>query len=110
MESLIGALGQLGPVGIALVILLIMWILNRQTTKAYREEIARINRDHDQELEEVRAQRSKDMQELRDRVAELTVEVQGLRKEIAEERLARMRAEETAHRLRMGGTDVQPNG
>ncbi len=106
MPDLIGALGQIGPIGIALIILLIMWILNRQTTKLYREEIARINKDHDQELEEVRATRSKDMQELRDRVLELTSEVQNLRKEIAEERLARMRAEETAHRLRMGETDV----
>lgn len=106
MPDLIGALGQLGPIGIALVILLIMWILNRQTTKAYREEISRLNKDHDDEIADMRAQRIQELGELRDRITALTEEVKTLRVEVGEERLARMRAEETAHRVRMGETDA----
>jgi flagellar biosynthesis/type III secretory pathway M-ring protein FliF/YscJ len=106
MPDLIGALGQIGPIGIALIILLIMWILNRQTTKLYREEIARINSDHDKELDELRAQRSRELTSLREDIASLKEEIKGLRLELNEERLARMRAEETAHRLRMGESDA----
>lgn len=102
MENVIGALGQLGPIGIALVILLIMWLLNRQTTRGYREEIARINKDHDAELEELRVNRARELKELRDEIAELKDEIRDMRVELAQERTARMLAEELAHRNRLG--------
>lgn len=101
MPDWINALGQLGPIGIALIILLIMWVLNRQTTRGYREEIARINKDHDAELEELRVNRARELKELRDQIAELKAEIQGLRSEMEDERKARRVAEETAHRLAM---------
>jgi len=112
MPEWISALGQLGPIGIALIILLIMWVLNRQTTRGYREEIARINKDHDAELEELRADRARGMKELRDEIAGLKDEIRSLRSEMDEERRARRTAEETAHRLAMekletrGGPDA----
>lgn len=107
MENVIGALGQLGPIGIALVILLIMWVLNRQTTRGYREEIARINKDHDAELEELRINRARELKELRDEIAGLRQEVKDLREDVARESAARRQAEEVAHQLRMGR---DPNG
>lgn len=107
MENVIGALGQLGPIGIALVILLIMWVLNRQTTRGYREEIARINKDHDAELEELRINRARELKELRNEIAGLRQEVKDLREDVARESAARRQAEEVAHQLRMGR---DPNG
>lgn len=102
MENVIGALGQLGPIGIALVILLVMWVLNRQTTRGYREEIARINKDHDAELEELRVNRAREMKDLREEIAGLRAEVKSLREDVAMESLARRKAEELAHQLKMG--------
>lgn len=112
MPEWISALGQLGPIGIALIILLIMWVLNRQTTRGYREEIARINRDHDAELDELRVNRARELKDLRDEIAGLKDEIRNLRVEMDAERLARRTAEETAHRLAMeklgnrGGPDA----
>lgn len=102
MEGLIGALGQLGPIGLALIILVIMWALNRQSSKTYREqldayktEITRLNEDHDEELAE-----------LKNEIRSLRDEIRGLRSEMEVERQARRAAEELAHRLKMlGGTD-----
>lgn len=102
MEGLIGALGQLGPIGLALIILLVMWVLNRQTTRGYREEIARINKDHDAELEELRINRAKEMKDLREQIAELRNEIKDLREDVAKESLARRKAEELAHQLKLG--------
>lgn len=102
MENVIGALGQLGPIGIALVILLVMWVLNRQTTRGYRDEIARINKDHDAELEELRVNRAREMKDLREEIAGLRAEVKSLREDVAMESLARRKAEELAHQLKMG--------
>lgn len=101
MPDWIGALGQLGPIGIALIILLIMWVLNRQTTRGYREEIARINKDHDAELEELRVNRAREIKELREEIAGLKEEIRSLREETTAERNARRAAEEAAHRLAM---------
>lgn len=103
MEGLIGALGQLGPIGLALIILVIMWFLNRQSTATYKEqleaykaEIARLNAAHDEEL-----------MELRTEIGKLRTELKEHREEMEMERLARREAEEAAHRLRMqmGGTN-----
>lgn len=101
MEGLIGALGQLGPIGLALIILVIMWALNRQSSKTYREqldayklEIKRLNDAHDEELAELRTE----MRSLRD-------DIKVLRAELEAERLARRAAEELAHALRMGGAN-----
>lgn len=99
MPEWISALGQLGPIGIALIILLIMWVLNRQTTRGYREEIARINKDHDAELEELRVNRARELKELREEIAGLKEEIRNLRVEMDAERTARRQAEERAHRL-----------
>ena len=99
MPDWINALGQLGPIGIALIILMIMWGLNRQTTRGYREEIARINKDHDVELEELRVNRAREMKELRDEIADLKEEIRSMRVEMEAERTARRQAEERAHRL-----------
>lgn len=112
MEGLIGALGQLGPIGLALIILLIMWVLNRQTTRGYREEISRINKDHDAELEELRVNRARELKELREEISELKEEIRSLRVEMEAERTARRLAEERAHRLAIeklggGGPDAQ---
>lgn len=106
--ELIGALREIGPIGIALIILLIMWILNRQTTKGYRDEIARINADHDAELEELRKTRGEDIQKLREEITGLKEEIRSLRLEMEQERQARRQAEELAHRLRLGRGD--PDG
>lgn len=103
MEGLIGALGQLGPIGLALIILVIMWFLNRQSTATYREqleaykaEIARINGAHDEELAELKTEISSLRKELREH-----------REEMEMERLARREAEEIAHKLKLqiGGSD-----
>jgi hypothetical protein len=112
MEGLIGALGQMGPIGLALIILIVMWGLSRQTTRGYREEIARINKDHDAELEELRVNRARELTELREEIAGLKEEIRSLRSEMDAERTARRTAEETAHRLAMeklvrGGPDAQ---
>lgn len=95
MEAIIGALGQLGPIGIALVVLLIMWALNRQTASRYVEIIAEqrariehLNADHDAELAE-----------LQKNIVGLRKEISDLRNEIQVERTARMKAEEREHRL-----------
>lgn len=111
MPAWINALGQLGPIGIALIILLIMWMLNRQTTRGYREEIARINKDHDAELEELRVTRARELKELRDEINELKNEIRSMRVEMEAERTARRSAEERAHRLTIeklsgGGPDA----
>lgn len=102
MEGLIGALGQLGPIGLALIILVIMWALNRQSSKTYREqldayklEIKRLNDAHDEELTELRTE----MRSLRNDIKELREELK-----VSDEK--RRAAEELAHNLRMGG----PNG
>jgi flagellar biosynthesis/type III secretory pathway M-ring protein FliF/YscJ len=114
MPDWIGALGQLGPIGIALIILLIMWVLNRQTTRGYREEIARINKDHDAELEELRVNRAREIKELREEIAGLKEEIRSLREETTAERNARRVAEEQAHRLAIeklvrGGPNAEPS-
>lgn len=111
MPDWIGALGQLGPIGIALIILIIIWWLNRQTTRGYREEIARINKDHDAELEELRVNRARELKELREEISGLKEEIRNLRDEMDAERRARRTAEETAHRLAIeklagGGADA----
>lgn len=106
MEGLIGALGNLGPIGLALIILIVMWFLNRQTTRGYRDEITRINKDHDVELEELRVNRAREFKELREQIAELKEEIRNLRIEMETERAARRQAEERAHRLaieKLGG-------
>lgn len=102
MEGLIGALGQLGPIGLALIILIVMWFLNRQTTRGYRDEISRINKDHDAELEELRVNRAREMKDLREQIAELRTEVKNLREDVTRESQARRQAEELAHQLKMG--------
>lgn len=102
MEGLIGALGQMGPIGLALIILIVMWGLNRQTTRGYRDEIARINKDHDAELEELRVNRAREMKDLREEIAGLRAEVKSLREDVAMESQARRQAEELAHQLRLG--------
>lgn len=101
MEGLIGALGQLGPIGLALIILVIMWALNRQSSKTYREqldaykaEITRLNEDHDEELAELKTE-----------IRSLREEIKGLRGEMEVERNARRAAEELAHNLRMGAAN-----
>ena len=99
MENLIGALGQLGPIGIALIVLVVMWFLNRQTStlykkqlKSYADEIDRLNASHDEELTELKTE-----------IKALREDIRAVRAEMEIERTARRRAEEEAHQLKMGG-------
>jgi uncharacterized membrane protein YgaE (UPF0421/DUF939 family) len=112
MDQLIGALSEIGPIGIALIVLLIMWLLNRQTTTRYENEITRINEDRDeelkrrdQEIELLKTNRRLEIENLKSELAALKEEIKGLRVEMELERQARRQAEETAHRLslRLGG-------
>lgn len=109
MESIIGALGQLGPIGLALIILVVMWFLNRQTTaqfraqvKYYQDEITRLNEDHDEEIAELRKRRAEDIDELRHKIEDLTIEIKSLRAEMEVERRLRREAEERAHQASLG--------
>lgn len=99
MENLIGALGQLGPIGIALIVLVVMWFLNRQTAaqykdrlQSYADEINRLNAAHDEELGELKTE-----------IKALREDIRIVRSEMETERTARRDAEEEAHRLKMGG-------
>lgn len=95
MEGLIGALGQLGPIGIALVILLVMWLLNRQTTARYVEIIERQRKY----IEELDSDHDKDLAELQKSILDLKTEIVELKTEMQKEREARRHAEERAHEL-----------
>lgn len=110
MESIIGALGQLGPIGLALIILVVMWFLNRQTASqyraqiiAYREEITRLNRDHDEEIADLRRRQAEDLADLREQIAQLKDEVRGLRADMQTETKLRREAEEKAHQAMIRG-------
>lgn len=97
---MIEALGQLGPIGIALIVLLIMWALNRQSSKEYRLQIKSYREqlaEKDEDQDEVVAELKKELRELKN-------EIQELRAEMAIERAKRHEAEEAAHQLRLGGT------
>lgn len=112
MDTIIGALSQLGPVGLALIILVVMWFLNRQTVAQFRAqvlyyqgEIKRLNDDHDEEMSDLRKRRAEDIDELRRKVEELTAEIRNLRAEMETERRLRREAEERAHQANMGRAD-----
>lgn len=112
MEGLIGALKEIGPIGIALVILLIMWVLNRQTFARHEAFVKELRAGHaqdierrDNEIERLNKNHDAELAELKVDLAALRVEIRDLRAEMETERQARRTAEETAHQLtmRLGG-------
>lgn len=103
MEDVIGALAQLGPVGIVLIILIVVGYQWRQSSKGYSHELARVTEWYRVELDRQDADRDAAIASLTRQVSELKDEVRMLTEQIRTEIRLRMTAEEEAHRLRMGG-------
>ena len=109
MEATITALGSLGPIGIALIVLLVMSVIMGRERKAHQEQIAKIRADRDAdiaaknlEIERSNTAHDEEIGELKKDIVGLRNDIRELRAEMATERAARMVAEEEAHRLRMG--------
>lgn len=107
MESTIGALAQLGPVGIVLIILIVVGVQWRTSVKEARIEINRLKSWYTEELERQETDHERDIGGLRRDLQELKAQVIELRAAWEDERHARMAAEETAHQLRLGNTCVE---
>jgi signal transduction histidine kinase len=105
MEDVIGALAQLGPVGIVLIILIVVGYQWRQSSKGYSTELARITSWYKGELERIDQDRDDGFKSLKEEIAGLKAEIRILRQDLEAERAARRIAEETAHELR---TKVTP--
>jgi len=111
VDNLIGALGQLGPIGIALVVLVVMWFLNRQTAAQYKALLstqaeaynARITALTD-ELDRKDTVHDEELGDLKTEIKALREDIRVMRAEMETERTARRVAEEEAHRLKMGGS------
>jgi|SRR5882757_7415281 len=104
MESTIGALAQLGPVGIVLIILIVVGYQWRQSSKGYSTELARVTEWYKGELDRIDKDRDDGFKSLRDEISALKVEVKILRQELEAERVARRAAEEREHELRTRNT------
>lgn len=100
METTIGALAQLGPVGIVLIILIVVGYQWRQSSKGYSTELERITLWYKGELERIDKDRDDGFKSLRDEIASLKTEIRVLRQDLEAERTARRLAEEAAHALR----------
>jgi hypothetical protein len=101
MEDVIGALAQLGPVGIVLIILIVVGYQWRQSSKGYSTELARITAWYKGELERIDKDRDEGFASLREEIVGLKAEIRALRVDLDIERTARRVAEEEAHRLRV---------
>ena len=106
-EGVIGALAQLGPVGIVLIILLVVAWQWRNSVKQARIENDRLKAWYVGELERQETEHERDIGGLQADVRQLKEEVAALRASWESERKARMEAEEVAHQLRLGNTCVE---
>lgn len=88
--DILGAIPTVGPYGILLLIIIYLMKLLLGSDSRHSAELERVNKAHDDELGELRA----DLKELRERVDQLT-------KIIEDERKLRYLAEEEAHKLRL---------
>lgn len=107
MGDLLSALGQIGPIGIALIVLIVMWVLNRQTSARYKELIKAYDerlKSLTQELDRQDLVHAKETIELNTEIKGLREDIRVMRAEMEVERAARRLAEEKAHELRMGGS------
>lgn len=102
MEATITALGSLGPIGIALIVLLVMSVIMGRERKAHLEQMTQLRTSRDAELERVNKAHDEELGELRKDISGLRNDIRELRAEMESERVARRVAEEEAHRLRMG--------
>jgi hypothetical protein len=100
MTDVIGALAQLGPVGIVLIILIVVGYQWRQSSKGYSTELARITAWYKGELDRLDDDRDSGFASLKEEIAGLKLEIRALRQDLDIERAARRVAEEEAHQLR----------
>jgi TolA-binding protein len=105
--AILGALPTLGPIGLVLVILGYVgkqWI---SSDKRYQTELDRLNKAHEAELTRVNKAHDDEIKELRADISDLRREISELRTMLNDERMARMAAQEEAHRIRLqSGTDL----
>lgn len=102
MKETIGALAQLGPVGIVLIILIVVGWQWRQSAGQARIETDRLKTWYTEELDRQESDHERDIRGLQESIEGLKKEVADLRTAWETERKARMAAEERAHQLRMG--------
>lgn len=102
MESTIGALAQLGPVGIVLIILIVVGFQWRTSVKEARVEIDRLKDWYTTELDRQESDHERDIKGLQASIERLEKKVSDLQQSWESERKARMAAEELAHQARMG--------
>lgn len=105
--AILGAIPTLGPIGLVLVILAYVgkqWI---SSDSRYKAEIDRLTAAHEAELARINSSHDEEIAELRADITSLREEIRELRQELGAERLARMQAQEEAHRIRLqSGTDL----
>lgn len=89
-SDILGALPTVGPYGILIVIIVYLMKLLLGSDSRHSAELERVNKAHDEELNELRA----DIKELREQVDILL-------KAAEEERKRRYDAEEEAHKLKL---------
>lgn len=104
MEDVIGALAQLGPVGLVLIVLIVFGFLIRQANKSYKDRLVEITNWYKGELDRIDQDRDDGFASLRVEIAGLKDEIRLLRIDLDVERAARRVAEEEAHRLRTRDT------
>lgn len=89
-SDILGAIPTVGPYGILILIIVYLMKLLLGSDSRHSAELDRVNKAHDSELLELRA----DIKELREQVDRVT-------RIVEDERQLRYRAEEEAHRLKL---------
>jgi TolA-binding protein len=102
VEATINSLKDLGPIGIALIVLLIMSALMGRERKASQAQMTVMTTRHDAELKRINDAHDEELGELKTDIIALRNDIRELRAEMEQERAARRTAEEESHRLRMG--------
>lgn len=98
--DLIGALQQLGPVGIVIIVLIVVGFQWRSSIKAYSKRLVEVTDWYKEELKRIDSDRDDGFASLKVEIAGLKDEIRLLRIDLDVERAARRVAEEEAHRLR----------